>query len=175
METLTKMAIEGFISVIRCVIAGIDSYGICEQNEWLIDPETVARCADCIDCLATYYYLNRSRSIPTMGRLNAIVQANNTLWNDLFEKILNSLLFNKQSGDVLSRPIHSIFLVDPNVAEHYYAVVASTQTPEVIVKLKESMIKLTSNMDRTLEPVIRDQFCQKCRTFRDEVLQYLVL
>lgn len=110
-----------------------------------------------------------------MGRLNAIVQANNTLWNDLFEKILNSLLFNKQSGDVLSRPIHSIYLVDPNVAEHYYAVVASTQTPEVIVKLKESMIKLTSNMDRTLEPVIRDQFCQKCRTFRDEVLQYLVL
>ena len=88
METLTKMAIEGFISVIRFVIAGIDSYGICEQNEWVIDPETVARCADCIDCLATYYYLNRSRSIPTMGRLNAIVQANNTLWNDLFEKIL---------------------------------------------------------------------------------------
>ena len=33
METLTKMAIEGFISVIRFVIAGIDSYGICEQNE----------------------------------------------------------------------------------------------------------------------------------------------
>ena len=103
------------------------------------------------------------------------MQANNTLWNDLFEKILNSLLFNSKSGDALSRPIHSIFLVDPNVAEHYYAVVASTQTPEAIVKLKESMIKLTSNMDQTLEPVIRDQFGQKCRVFREEVLQYLVL
>ena len=80
----------------------------------------MGKCADCIDQLATYYYLNRLRDTPTMGRLNQIVQENASLWNDLFEKIMNSLLFNKKSSDYLSRPIHSILLVDINVAEHYF-------------------------------------------------------
>ena len=110
-----------------------------------------------------------------MGRLNQIVQENASLWNDLFEKIMNSLLFNKKSSDYLSRPIHSILLVDINVAEHYYSVISSRQPEDVIMKLKDSMVKLTQNMDKTLEPILRDQFCEKCRDFKNEVLSYLVL
>lgn len=140
-----------------------------------VDSETVAHCADCVDQLATFYYLNRQRSIPTMERLQSIVNNNPTLWKDLFEKIMNSLLFNKGSGDILSRPIQSIFLVDSGVADSYYVAVAATQPNEVVGKLKDSMLKLTTDMDVTLEPTLRDQFCEKCRYFRTEVLSYLVL
>ena len=135
----------------------------------------MGKCADCIDQLATYYYLNRTRETPTMLRLNQIVSENASLWNDLFEKIMNSLLFNKTSSDILSRPIHSILLVDINVAENYYRVIASRQPNDVIMKLKNSMITLTQNMDKTLEPILRDQFCDKCKDFKNEVLSYLVL
>ena len=45
----------------------------------------------------------------------------------------------------------------------------------MVLKLKDSMLKLTSNLDVTLEPILRDQFCEKCKEFRDEVLSYLVL
>ena len=130
----------------------------------------MGKCADCIDQLATYYYLNRLRDTPTMGRLNQIVRENASLWNDLFEKIMNSLLFNKKSSDYLSRPIHSILLVDINVAEHYYSVISSRQPEDVIMKLKDSMVKLTQNMDKTLEPILRDQFCEKCRDFKNCLL-----
>ena len=135
----------------------------------------MGKCADCIDQLATYYYLNRTRETPTMLRLNQIVSENASLWNDLFEKIMNSLLFNKTSSDILSRPIHSILLVDINVAENYYRVIASRQPNDVIMKLKNSMITLTQNMDKTLEPILRDQFFEKCKDFKTEVLSYLVL
>ena len=141
----------------------------------LVDAETVAKCADCIDQLATYYYLNRNRDVATIRSLQLIFNANATLWNDLFEKILNSLLFNKKSEEALSRPIHSIFLIDSGVAEHYYTAIAATQPADVVLKLKDSMLKLTSNLDVTLEPILRDQFCEKCKEFRDEVLSYLVL
>lgn len=104
-----------------------------------------------------------------------IVNANTSLWNDLFEKILNALLFNKKSEEALSRPIHSIYLIDSGVAEHYYSVIAATQPADVVVKLKDSMMRLTQNLDVTLEPILRDQFCEKCKEFRNEVLSYLVL
>lgn len=110
-----------------------------------------------------------------MQRLQNIVTLNPTLWKDLFEKIMNSLLFTKGSSDILSRPIQSIFLVDAGVAESYYNTIAMTQPTEVVGKLKDSMLKLTTNMDVTLEPTLRDQFCEKCRDFRSEVLSYLVL
>ena len=132
-------------------------------------------CADCVDQLATFYYLNQQRSLPTMERLQAIVVNNPTLWKDLFEKIMNSLLFNKGSSDMLARPIQSIFLVDAGVAESYYGTIAVTQPSEVVGKLKDSMLKLTTNIDVTLEPILRDQFCEKCKEFRSEVLSYLVL
>ena len=141
----------------------------------LVDAETVAKCADCIDQLATYYYLNRNRDVATVRSLQLIFNANATLWNDLFEKILNSLLFNKKSEEALSRQIQSIFLIDSGVAEHYYTAIAATQPADVVLKLKDSMLKLTSNLDVTLEPILRDQFCEKCKEFRDEVLSYLVL
>lgn len=110
-----------------------------------------------------------------MERLQAIVVNNPTLWKDLFEKIMNSLLFNKGSSDMLARPIQSIFLVDAGVAESYYGTIAVTQPSEVVGKLKDSMLKLTTNIDVTLEPILRDQFCEKCKEFRSEVLSYLVL
>ena len=61
------------------------------------------------------------------------------------------------------------------MAEHYYTAIAATQPADVVLKLKDSMLKLTSNLDVTLEPILRDQFCEKCKEFRDEVLSYLVL
>lgn len=149
--------------------------GVVEIGVILVDAETVAKCADCIDQLATYYYLNRNRDVATIRSLQLIFNANATLWNDLFEKILNSLLFNKKSEEALSRPIHSIFLIDSGVAEHYYTAIAATQPADVVLKLKDSLLKLTSNLDVTLEPILRDQFCEKCKEFRDEVLSYLVL
>lgn len=87
----------------------------------------MAKCADCIDQLATYFYLNRNRDTATVRSLQLIVNANASLWNDLFEKILNALLFNKKSEEALSRPIHSIYLIDSGVAEHYYSAIAATQ------------------------------------------------
>lgn len=147
-----------------------------KERVWLnAEEETMGKCADCIDQLATYYYLNRQRETPTMMRLNQIVSENASLWNELFEKIMNSLLFNKTSSDILSRPLHSILLVDINVAENYYRVIASRQPDDVVMKLKNSMITLTQNMDKTLEPILRDQFCEKCKDFKNEVLSYLVL
>ena len=127
----------------------------------------MAKCADCIDQLATYFYLNRNRDTATVRSLQLIVNANASLWNDLFEKILNALLFNKKSEEALSRPIHSIYLID--------SAIAATQPADVVVKLKDSMMRLTQDLDVTLEPILRDQFCEKCKEFRNEVLSYLVL
>lgn len=140
---------------------------------YLADGETVKKCADSIDRFATYFYLNKSRNTPTMTRLNSIIQATPTLWKELFDKIMELLLF-KQTVDILSRPIHSIFLVDKSVADYFYEKLSATQTPEVVEKLKDAMVQLTTNLDQTLEPIIRDQFCERCRKFK-EVSQFLIL
>lgn len=108
-----------------------------------------------------------------MTRLKNIVQENPSLWKELFDKIMGLLLY-KKSGDILSRPIHSIFLVDKSVADYFYEKLAATQTQDVVEKLKSAMMELTTNLDQTLEPIIRDQFCEKCRKFK-EVSKYLVL
>ena len=107
--------------------------------------------------------------------MQGIVNENPSLWIDLFEKIMNSLIFNKSNSDSLARPLQSLFLISSEVADSYYLRIASTQPPEVIEKLKQSMIQLTADIDISLEPILRDQFCQKCKDFKTEVLSYLIL
>ena len=159
----------------RFIVDGVDSLGNSVFSYSQLDSEIITYCSDCIDQLTSFYYLNRHRTIPTIERLQGIVNENPTLWIDLFEKIMNSLIFNKSNSDSLSRPLQSLFLISSEVADSYYLRIAATQPPEVIEKLKQSMIRLTTDIDVSLEPILRDQFCQKCKDFKTEVLSYLIL
>lgn len=133
-------------------------------------------CANAVDHLASYLFLNQNREKPVVSLIRKHVFSDADLLNSLMSTLFNSLLFGTHSTHwAATRPILSLLLANESCYTHYVNYLISTQPPENQEKLKEEFGRLTADIQRSLETTNRDRFTQKLTVFRLNVRNFLTL
>lgn len=124
-------------------------------------------CASSIDHVATYMFLNHNRDKPTAQLIRQHISSNPDLLNQLMSTLFNALIFGNQANHwAMTRPILSLLLASEASFQNYQSQLISTQPPENHEKLREEFVKLTSDIQRSVETANRDKFTQKLSMFR---------
>jgi exportin-7 len=158
-------------------------------------------CANTIDHLTTYYFNNSGKDKIEMHNLNKVgyfwrhsrlllllgsltilssllqhlnVQPN--LFSSLTATLFNLLLFGPpQNHWAVMRPMLSLMLASETSFSAYKDHLLSTQSPENQSKLNETLNKLLSEVNRSLDSANRDRFTQKLTAFRVTARAFLTL
>ena len=136
-----------------------------------------ALCANTIDHVATYIFLNRTKEKRPMQMLRTHIASNPESLNELMSTLFNALLFSTQSNQwAITRPILSLLLADENTFSNYQnQLITSQPNTENQTKLQEEFAKLTTDIQHSVESTNRDKFTQKLTVFRLNVRQFLIL
>lgn len=131
-------------------------------------------CAASIDHIYTYIFLNQRRGKPTVQRILEHLASDPSVGNELISTLFNSLLFSTHANHwAVTRPILSLLLASEDAFNSYQEQLVSAQPPENQTKLQQEFVKLTSEVQRSLETSNRDRFTQKLTLFRLSVRQFL--
>lgn len=153
-----------FIIVVRTIHEGLQS------NETQI----CALCAASIDHIYTYIFLHQRRGKPTVQRIVEHLASDPAVGNELIATLFNSLLFSTHANHwAVTRPILSLLLANEEAFNCYQEQLVGAQPPENQSKLQQEFVKLTEEVQRSLETSNRDKFTQKLTLFRLSVRQFL--
>lgn len=122
-------------------------------------------------------FLNSNReNKPTVMLLRQHIQSEPEIFNQLMATLFNALLFGNQANHwAITRPILSLLLAyEPSFTSYQNQLIAS-QPMENQEKLREEFLKLTADIQRSVETANRDRFTQKLTMFRLNVRQFLTL
>lgn len=121
-------------------------------------------------------FLNHNRDKPTVQMIRKHVQSEPDIFHQLMSTLFNSLLFGSQANHwAITRPMLSLLLASEASFTDYQNQLLSSQPPENQEKLREEFVKLTSDVQRSVETNNRDRFTQKLTMFRLNVRQFLAL
>ena len=144
-----------------------------------LDPTICALCSSTIDHLATYMFLNQSKTDKTTVTLiRKHVTYEPDILYQLMTTLFNTLLFSTQANHwAVTRPILSLLLASESAFTDYQAQLINTQiSVENREKLKEEFNKLLStDIQRSVDIMNRDKFTQKLTMFRLNVRHFLTL
>lgn len=153
-----------FIIIIRAIHEGLQS------NETQI----CSLCAAAIDHIYSYIFLHQRRGKPTVRRIQEHLASEPSIGNELITTLFNSLLFSTHANHwAVTRPILSLLLASEEAFNYYQEQLIAAQPPESQAKLQQEFVKLTTDVQRSLETSNRDKFTQKLTLFRLSVRQYL--
>jgi len=140
------------------------------------DPTISSFCANAIDHFTTYYFNNSGKDKIEVHNLNKHLSAQPNLFSSLTATLFNLLLFGPpQNHWAVMRPMLSLMLASENSFTAYKDHLLSTQSPENQVKLNETLNKLLSDVNRSLDSANRDRFTQKLTAFRVTARAFLTL
>ena len=140
------------------------------------DSLVVSQCASSIDHLASYVFLNQTRPKATVQRIMQHIETDPECFFQLLNTLFTSMLFSSAVNHwPLTRPILSIILIAESSFVEYQKHLASSQTPENQTKLASEFVKLTENLQRSLEVSNRDKFTQRVTVFRANVRSFMNL
>lgn len=140
------------------------------------DPTISGTCANTIDHLATYLFLNQNRDKPTVQLIWQHIETDTDILNQLMATLFNTLLFTSQANHwAVTRPILSLMLANEACYTNYMELLISTQTGENQVKLGQEFSKILEDIHRSVEAHNRDKFTQKLTMFRLNVRTFLAL
>ncbi len=121
-------------------------------------------------------FLNLNRDKPTVQMMRKHVQSEPDIFHHLMGTLFNALLFGAQANHwAITRPILSLLLASEASFTDYQNQLLSSQPPENQEKLREEFVKLTADVQRSVETNNRDRFTQKLTMFRLNVRQFLAL
>ena len=144
-----------------------------------LDPTICALCSSTIDHLATYMFLNQSKTDKTTVTLiRKHVTYEPDILYQLMTTLFNTLLFSTQANHwAVTRPILSLLLASESAFTDYQSQLINTQiSVENREKLKEEFNKLLStDIQRSVDIMNRDKFTQKLTMFRLNVRHFLTL
>mmetsp|Transcript_22610 Transcript_22610/g.49084 ORF Transcript_22610/g.49084 Transcript_22610/m.49084 type:complete len:1118 (-) Transcript_22610:1693-5046(-) len=133
-------------------------------------------CANTIDHIATYYFVNSGKDKPEVHNMNKHLTAQPNLFTSLTATLFNLLLFGApQNHWAVMRPMLSLMLASESSFTSYKEHLLSTQTPENQALLNEAFAKLLSDVNRSLDSSNRDRFTQKLTAFRVTARGFLTL
>ena len=133
-------------------------------------------CANTIDHIATYYFVNSGKDKPEVHNMNKHLTAQPNLFTSLTATLFNLLLFGApQNHWAVMRPMLSLMLASESSFTSYKEHLLSTQTPENQALLNEAFAKLLSDVNRSLDSANRDRFTQKLTAFRVTARGFLTL
>eukprot|EP00429_Kryptoperidinium_foliaceum_P009915 CAMPEP_0176004324 /NCGR_PEP_ID=MMETSP0120_2-20121206/1634_1 /TAXON_ID=160619 /ORGANISM="Kryptoperidinium foliaceum, Strain CCMP 1326" /LENGTH=1115 /DNA_ID=CAMNT_0017337001 /DNA_START=172 /DNA_END=3520 /DNA_ORIENTATION=+ len=133
-------------------------------------------CANAIDHLTTYYFNNQGKDKLEMHALSKHLAAQPNLFSSLTATLFNLLLFGPpQNHWAVMRPMLSLMLASESSFTAYKDHLLSSQSPENQAKLNETLNKLLSDVNRSLDSANRDRFTQKLTAFRVTARQFLTL
>jgi len=138
------------------------------------DMSVCALCANTIDHVATYIFLNRNKEKPTMQLIRQHVSSNPDALSQLMSTLFNALLYSNQANQwAITRPILSLLLADESTYIAFQSQIISSQSPENQLKLQEQFALLTADIQQSVESTNRDKFTQKLTVFRINVRAFL--
>lgn len=153
-----------FIVIVRTIHEGLQS------NETQI----CSLCAASIDHIYTYIFLHQRRGKPTVQRIQEHLASDPAVGNELIATLFNSLLFSTHANHwAVTRPILSLLLASEDAFKCYQEQLVAAQPLENQSKLQQEFVKLTAEVQRSLETNNRDKFTQKLTLFRLSVRQFL--
>lgn len=133
-------------------------------------------CANTIDHLTTYFFINQNKDKVEMHNLNKHLAAQPNLFSSLTMTLFNLLLFGPPSNHwAVMRPMLSLMLASESSFQEYKNYLLSTQSNENQAKLNETLNKLLSDVNRSLDSANRDRFTQKLTAFRVTARGFLTI
>jgi len=133
-------------------------------------------CANTIDHLTTYYFINQNKDKVEMHNLNKHLAAQPNLFSSLTMTLFNLLLFGPPSNHwAVMRPMLSLILASESSFQEYKSYLLSTQSSGNQAKLNETLNKLLSDVNRSLDSANRDRFTQKLTAFRVTARGFLTI
>jgi len=133
-------------------------------------------CANTIDHLTTYYFVNQTKDKVEMRNLNKHLASQPNLFSSLTMTLFNLLLFGPPSNHwAVMRPMLSLILASESSFQEYKSYLLSTQSNENQAKLNETLNKLLSDVNRSLDSSNRDRFTQKLTAFRVTARGFLTI
>lgn len=133
-------------------------------------------CANTIDHLTTYYFVNQTKDKAEMRNLNKHLASQPNLFSSLTMTLFNLLLFGPPSNHwAVMRPMLSLILASESSFQEYKSYLLSTQSNENQAKLNETLNKLLSDVNRSLDSSNRDRFTQKLTAFRVTARGFLTI
>lgn len=139
-----------------------------------VDIAVCALCATAIDHLYTYIFLHQRREKPTVQMIQAHLNSEPGITDELMATLFNTLLCATQANHwAITRPILSLMLASDSAFTIYKEHLMSMQPPENQGKLAEEFDKLTSDIQTSVDTSNRDKFTQKLTLFRLNVRQFL--
>ena len=109
-----------------------------------------------------------------MMRIMEHLGSDPSVGNELISTLFNSLLFSSHANHwAVTRPILSLLLASEEAFNYYQEQLIAAQPLENQSKLQDEFVKLTSDVQRSLETSNRDKFTQKLTLFRLSVRQFL--
>jgi exportin-7 len=140
------------------------------------DVTICALCASTIDHLATYMFLHMNKDKPTVRLISSHVASEPDILNDLMSSLFNTLLFTPQANQwAVTRPILSLLLASESSYNEYQRSLIESQSEINRTKLFDEFVKLTAEIQKSVEIVNRDKFTQKLTVFRLNVRAFLTL
>ena len=140
----------------------------------LLETQICSLYAASIDHIYTFIFLNQRRGKETVMRIVAHLSSDPSVSNELVSTLFSSLLFSTHANHwAVTRPILSLLLASEESFNFYQQQLISAQPPENQLKLQDEFVKLTSDVQRSLETSNRDKFTQKLTLFRLSVRQFL--
>ena len=142
-----------------------------------IDLNICSFCATTIDNLATYMFLHVGKDKPIPNMIRNHLASEPSLLPMLMSTLMNQLLFAAHANHwAVTRPVLSLMLASEQTFTDYENnLIGSQPNAENQTKLKEEFVKLTSDIQRSVDTVNRDRFTQKLTLFRLSVRQFLTL
>lgn len=165
-KTVSEMETEWIIGLLSLVTEGINSF----------DTQVVKSCASSLDHLASYLYMHSFTQSPTVVRLKSVIASQQMLWATVYRSLFFALLFGSTVNMwSLSRPLLSVYLLEPSVLEDLFTHICYSQPDTVSTRLKSELNALVNEVDKSLEHSSRDEFSKLCSTLRYNLLSYIVL
>jgi len=139
-----------------------------------VETQICSLCAASIDHIYSYIFLHQRRGKPTVLRIQEHLASEPSLGNELIATLFNSLLFSTHANHwAVTRPILSLLLASEDAFTYYQEQLVAAQPVENQSKLQQEFMKLTAEVQRSLETSNRDKFTQKLTLFRLSVRQFL--
>jgi len=140
------------------------------------DATLSSTCANTIDHLASFYFMNNAKDKVAIANLNKHLAAQPNLFSSLTATVFNLLLFGPPSNHwAVMRPMLSLVLADESSFTAYKDHLLSSQSPENQQQLDDAFNKLLQDVSRNLESANRERFTQKLTGFRVTARNFLSL